>query len=172
MTEMIAVGVDSGAAVSVAPTAMCAGYPLVKDARTGTSYRPVAGPLIKDQGLRTLMVKTDGAAAARTLKFRVCDVHKPLIAVSDMVDNGQWVVFSNKGSFAKCSKTGVITPFVRRKKLFEIDCAVQKPPRSAAAGNSSNGQSNLSSIERQANEMFETVQEELEEWHRQCRHSQ
>jgi hypothetical protein len=171
-TETIAVGVDSGAAVSVAPTAMCAGYPLVKDDRTGTSYRPVAGPLIKDQGLRTLMVKTDGAAAARTLKFRVCDVHKPLIAVSDMVDNGQWVVFSNKGSFAKCSKTGVITPFVRRKKLFEIDCAVQKPPRSAAAGNSSNGQSNLSSIERQANEMFGVVQEELEEWHRLCRHSQ
>jgi len=86
-----------------------------------------------------------------------------------MVDNGQVVVFSNKGSFAKCSKTGVITPFVRRKKLFEIDCAVQTPPRSTAS--SSTGQSNLSSIEREAHQVFEAVQEELEEWHRQCRYS-
>ena len=76
---------------------MCAEYPIVKDDRTGTSYRPVAGPLIQDKGLRTLMLKTNGVDAPRTLKFRVCDVHKPLVAVSDMVDNGQVVIFSNKG---------------------------------------------------------------------------
>jgi len=58
-TETIAVGVDSGAAVSVAPTAMCTEYPIVRDDRTGTSYRPVAGPLIQNKGLRTLLVKTN-----------------------------------------------------------------------------------------------------------------
>ena len=88
-----------------------------------------------------------------------------------MVDNGQVVVFSNKGSFAKCSKTGVITPFVRRKKLFEIDCAVQTPPRSTASS-SSTGQSNLPSIEGQAMQVFATREDELEEWQRQCRYSQ
>ena len=168
---MIAVGVDSGAAVSVAPSNMCAEYPIVRDDRTGASYRLVAGPLIKDKGLRTLLVKTRGTTAPRTLKFRVCDIHKPLVAVCDLVDNGHTVVFSTKASFAKCTKSGVVTPFVRRKKVFEIDCEVQAPPRSTASS-SRTGQSNLSSIEREAMAVFATVEEELEEWHRQCRSSQ
>ena len=145
---------------------MCSSYPIVKDDKTGTPYRPVAGPSIKDEGQRTIMVDTGGKKDARTLKFRICNVHKPLVSVADMVDNDQTVVFSKTQSFAKHNKTGLITPFVRRKKVFEIDCIVRPAPKT---GELEKNMISMSSLEQDAMEIFLSVQSELEDYRRMDR---
>jgi hypothetical protein len=59
------------------------------------------------------------------LRVTVAKVRRPLLAVSEMVDAGHRVVFSQEGSFAEHIKTGKVTKLVRRNGIFEMDVKVR-----------------------------------------------
>ena len=65
----------------------------------------------------------------RGARMQVTDVRKPLMSVADMNDAGQDVHFLASGqSYAVHRETGVVTKFVRKKNIFEIEAEV--PPYS------------------------------------------
>ena len=131
----VTIGVDSCAAVSVLPTRMCEDYPLKIDAQAGTRYMAANGAAIVDHGGRTLYGSFDdskGASSAAGANFRVADVSRPLMAVSDMLDKGCKVIFERDQNGANISrviaKNGSHIPMYERKKTFEIHMRLQSPP--------------------------------------------
>ena len=127
--SVLKVGVDSCAGISVLPHTLCTDYPLeeTEQSRAGTEYFPAGvGTSIKDLGNRTLHCDMDGKA--RRMRFHVCEVRKPLVAVSAMVDAGHDVHFSKSGSYAHHHGTKEYTKTSRENCIFVMEAKV-KPYR-------------------------------------------
>jgi hypothetical protein len=118
-------GIDSGAAVTVLPRNLCADYPLAPNEASvrGVAYRAANGAAVKDEGTRTIQVRTS-SGTTRHMRARVCDVTKGLMSVAEMVDANHTVVFSPDRSFARHNATGEISEFRRRNNVFELDLQV------------------------------------------------
>ena len=77
-----------------------------------------------NEGERTLVLKMHDETLRGT-KMQVTGVRKPLMSVADMMDAGNDVHFLASGeSYSVHRETGVVTKFVRRKNVFEIDAEV------------------------------------------------
>ena len=112
---------------------MCEDHGSATDERTGTSYQSLAGS-VRDQGERIVSVftrriqdndKFDWDTRVTQMAFRVCPIGKPVLSVSQITDMDNTVVFRNGGSFIHDNRTGRVTPLVRRRGIYEIDCKVQ-----------------------------------------------
>ena len=125
--ETVAIGIDSGAAVTVWPSGWNKDYPLQKTQKTGTKYATAGAgaAAVVNEGERTLIMKThDGTR--RGAKVQVANVRKPLMSVADMVDAGQDIHFLASGqSYALHRETGQVTYFQRRRGVFELDVQVE-----------------------------------------------
>ena len=122
-------GVDSGAGISVLPDTMCGDYPLepTKASQAGTVYYPAGvGSTVKDLGNRTL--ECDIRGSSRRMRMHVCNVRKPLIAVSEMVYVGHDVFFSKGRSYAYHKQSKSYTEIVRKNGIYVIEATV-KPYR-------------------------------------------
>ena len=128
---MITFAIDSAACTTVVPTQHEAarGYKVWKDQAYGRTYGTAkkGGSRIKDEGKRILQTKIQGGELPKRLTTRVADVHRPLMAVGDMVDKGHAVLFDAGGSYAMNKKTGVKTPFVRKGKGWEVAFDLEAP---------------------------------------------
>ena len=127
-TRRVNIGVDSGAAASVWPRALCADYPTKQTNKSGVKYATAGkdNKHLTNEGERTMMLMM-GDGSARGAKMQVTDVRKPLMSVADMNDAGQDVHFLAAGqSYAVHRETGLVTTFTRTKNIFEINAEV--PP--------------------------------------------
>ena len=87
--------VDSCAGISVLPESTCQDHPSEKTARSkaSTAYYPAGvGTSVKDLGDRALNCGV--ASQNRRMRLRACNIRKPLLAVSGMVNVGHDVQFS------------------------------------------------------------------------------
>jgi len=129
--RVITFAIDSAACTTVVPTQHEAarGYKVWKDQAYGRTYGTAkkGGSRIKDEGKRILQTKIQGGELPKRLTTRVADVHRPLMAVGDMVDKGHAVLFDAGGSYAMNKKTGVKTPFVRKGKGWEVAFDLEAP---------------------------------------------
>ena len=126
--EYMAIGVDSCAAVSVLPKATCTDYPVESDAQTGTRYVAANGSAIRDEGSKVLYGSFGDQKAVKGARFRVAAVSRPLMAIADMLDKGNKVIFERdaqgKGMSRVIAKDGGVVPIVERKRTFEIHMKV------------------------------------------------
>ena len=121
--QIIRIGVDSCAGTTVFPVDFAKNYPLkeTEKSRNGTSYKAANGQLIWNQGERRVNIDIPGAGCRR-IKGQVTHVHKPLLAVSEMVDADHDVMFSKRyGCYAYHYPTGKTTWLTRRNGSFEIE---------------------------------------------------
>ena len=59
------------------------------------------------------------------MRLHVCDVRKPLLAVSEMVDAGHDVFFSKGRSYAYHAGSKSYTEIVRKNCMFVIEATVK-----------------------------------------------
>ena len=122
----VGIGVDSGAAASVWPRELCADYPTVRTDKTGMKYATAGkgSAHLVNEGERVVLLKM-GDGSQRGARMQITNVRKPLVSVADMIDAGQDVHFMASGqSFAIHRESGVVTNFVRKKNIFEIEADV------------------------------------------------
>ena len=75
-------------------------------------------------GQQELKVQTNEERNAKVL-YQVAEVSRPLTAVSQTCDNGNWVVFTPEGGYIWSVKTGAVTNFERRGGIYELDLWVK-----------------------------------------------
>ena len=68
-------------------------------------YEVASGDLIPNLGEKNFVAYGEGGQA-RTIKAQVCEVNKPLLSVSRMVQAGNTVVFSRSGSYVEDENSG------------------------------------------------------------------
>ena len=127
-------GVDSGSAVTIIRKDQATDYPTERNNRA-MSYKSACGTTIRDEGSKRVMLKTNGVL--RGLRTRVGPVTKPLLVVSDLVDNSHRVIFEKDASGKDISRienkeTKKVTPMVREKGIYNINAEIvpysQLPP--------------------------------------------
>ena len=128
-SRKIVLGMDSCAATTVAPRDVAPDYPVHENEMSskGEGYRTANGGWVVDEGTKELvgsMESADGKKRVRGIRARVAAVSRALASVAEMVDAGHTVVFAKSGSYAKQEETGVVTPFIRRNNVFEIELDV------------------------------------------------
>ena len=125
---MLTNGIDSGAAASVLPLAQCTDYPIQHTSDKNISYRAATNQPVMDKGMRALMGYLGDSPKPRGNKFRVTDVTKALLAVSEMVDARYRILFDKADgvdvSHAVHKESGDTIEFARRDKIYEVDFQV------------------------------------------------
>ena len=101
------------------------------DPLVGTKYGTAArgAPKIVDEGRWILQSKQTPEEMPSVVRARKTDVHEPLLAVCDMVDNGHTVVFDKEGSFAVNKATGQRLSFSRQGKKFLASFDLEAPEK-------------------------------------------
>ena len=75
-------------------------------------------------GQQKMKVQTNEGRDAMVL-YQIAEVSRPLTAVSQTCDNGNWVVYTPEGGFIWNLKTGGKTNFERRGGIYELDLWVK-----------------------------------------------
>ena len=133
--------VDSGAAQCVAPPDMAPGIPILPSAgsRRGQNYLAANGDRMPNVGEQTLNIMTaDGGAAA--LSFQITGVTRPLLAVSELADRGNRVIFGKNGGVIQNLTTGKLTTFPRCGGVYAMDIYIRQNEGAADRGFPRQGQ--------------------------------
>ena len=129
---------DSGAAQSVAPPSMAPGVTITASpgSQRGQHYVSACGGRLPNMGQQKMKVQTNEGRDAMVL-YQIAEVSRPLTAVSQTCDNGNWVVYTPEGGFIWNLKTGGNTNFERRGGIYELDLWVKDAD--LAGGSTSTG---------------------------------
>ena len=105
---------DSGAAQSVAPPSLAPGVMIEASpgSQRGQHYVSASGGRLPNMGQQKMKVQTNEGRDAMVL-YQIAEVSRPLTAVSQTCDNGNWVVYTPEGGFIWNLKTGGKTNFER-----------------------------------------------------------
>ena len=97
----------------------------------GQQNRPAAAGSQKvlDEGFRRLQTKGDATAPPHSLSTRCAKVSRPLMAVVDMVDKGNVVVFAKDRSFCVNQKTGRQFEFERVAGGWDLTLDLEAPKK-------------------------------------------
>ena len=118
--QEIEITVDSGACDTVMPAYMCADIRIdPSDPQQHCSVFEVAnGAFILNMGERRCVMMTEGSGVPKHITFQVADVHKPLLSVSRLADNGYQCVLGDKNGHLEDVHTGEKIPLIRRDNLY------------------------------------------------------
>ena len=122
--------VDSGAARSVCPTAMCADIAPLTTHQGPRYFRTATGDRIPNQGIRRIRGVTE-TGRNLAMQYNVAAVDSPLDSVSQICDRGNIVVFTSKGGYI-CGERGRIA-FQRKNDTYHRTTWVRRPRRSQEA---------------------------------------
>ena len=115
--ENVEMTLDSGSAACALPPAVGAQFGIVESSRNGRMYKAANGHKIADQGQRILRVRTRELHKAK-MRFRVTDVHKPLVSAHEVVKRGNQIVLDSNGSFILNRATGVKTEVEAKNGVY------------------------------------------------------
>ena len=76
-------------------------------------------------GQQKLKVQTNEGRDSRVV-YQIAEVSRPLTAVSQTCDNGNWVVYTHHGGFILSCLIGGRTYFDRRGDIYELDLWVKE----------------------------------------------
>ena len=92
-------------------------------------YDTASGGALADGGFKIVTGRVGESKRDIHIKFRVAPVHRMLLAISEMVDQGLRVVFEATGgkdtSYLEVKATGERIPLVRRRRVYVIDLGVR-----------------------------------------------
>ena len=124
--EEVIITVDSGASETVAPLSMAKMIPIQSSPGSlrGAKYEVANGQVIHNKGEKRCILQNDGGTE-KLLSFQMCDVHKPLLAVSRLCETGHAVVFHPEWSFIENLATGERMTLQQREGLYELKAWVK-----------------------------------------------
>ena len=76
-------------------------------------------------GQQKLKVQTNEGRDSKVV-YQIAEVSRPLTAVSQTCDNGNWVVYTPQGGFILSCLIGGRTYFDRRGDIYELDLWVKE----------------------------------------------
>ena len=119
--EEIEMAVDSGATETVVSEDMIKGVDTKpgEATRRGVQYEVASGDLIPNLGEKNFLAYGE-QGQARAIKAQVCDVNKPLMSVSRMVQAGNTVVFSKSGSYVEDEETRERIPLREQGGMYML----------------------------------------------------
>ena len=125
--EKIVFTVDSGASDTVVPPHIARNVPLMPGAALGTEYEVANGGVVVNLGERRPELKLmEKSMTSFLMSFQVVEVHKPLLAVSRVVEAGHQVIFDHKDPHILLA-SGEKVPMVCRGGTYELDVWVRNP---------------------------------------------
>ena len=124
--------IDSGCGKSVGPVGM-SNDPVVLSAgsKANKVYQVANGHFVRNQGEQLVKGYSEDGEDAAVL-FQVANVTRPLIAVSELSDQGCNVVFGKYGGLIYNKMIGARKRFVRRGGIYEFSLWVQEEPPTEA----------------------------------------
>ena len=115
--EKVEMTLDSGSAACALPPTVGTQFGIVPGSCNQKMYKTANGQKIADQGQRVLQVRTKDLHKAR-MRFRVTDVHKPLVSAYEMVKRGNKIVLDSKCSYFLNKATGVKTELLVKNGVY------------------------------------------------------
>ena len=130
--------VDSGAEDTVAPPNLLPGAVRPSEmSQSGKCYRGANGSEIRNLG-QTVCDFQDSSGQECGLGFQIAAVERPLVAVSQLCDNGCEVTFRKTDGVIRHLESGRQTPLVRQRGVYllkmEVECDRSQPRTPAASG--------------------------------------
>ena len=127
--------VDSGATETVVGEDMIKGVETKpgEATRRGVQYEVASGELIPNLGEKNFLAYGE-QGHARTIKAQVCEVNKPLLSVSRMVQAGNSVVFSRSGSYVEDETTGERIPLREQGGMYMLKLWIKNQSFQGQAG--------------------------------------
>ena len=124
----IEITIDSGACETVMPMSWCKGISVLSSPQylQGVEYEVANGETIPNLGERRCLMMTAGSNAMKKITFQVADVHKPLLAISKIADQGFECILGKTGGRLIDQVTGEIIPLVRRDNLYVMKAWVRQ----------------------------------------------
>ena len=121
--------VDSGASETVAPPGMARHVPISDSEASlrGAKYEVANGQITWKKDEKKCVMQNEGGTQ-KLLSFQVCDVHKPLLAVSKLCEAGYAVVFHPKWSYIEDMETGEKMDLEQREGLYQLRAWVRAAP--------------------------------------------
>ena len=116
----IEVTVDSGACDTVMPTKMCTHISILDNdkRKRGFEYEVANGAGLPNHGERRCFMMTENSELMKKIAFQCADVHKPLLSVSALADQGYECVLGKLGGELRDVVTGDRIPLHRRDNLY------------------------------------------------------
>ena len=126
----IVITVDSGACDTVMPTKMCSHISILENAkvRAGFEYEVANGQGLPNLGERRCYMMTENSITMKKIAFQCADVHKALLSVSALADQGYDCVLSKAGGELRDTVTGDTIPLHRRDNLYFMKAWVKQDP--------------------------------------------
>ena len=97
--ERFVLTVDSGVSNTVVPPSVCSFAPLHMTNQVGVEYEVANGAVIENLGEERVQTKYPKSGKLLNMAFQAVDVHKPLLSVSKITEQGHKVVFSKDESY-------------------------------------------------------------------------
>jgi hypothetical protein len=116
----IEITVDSGACDTVVPTTLCSHISLMATAksRSGFEYEVANGEGLLNMRERRCFMMTENSNTTKRIAFQCADVHKPLLSVSRLADQGYECTLGKIGGVLCDVDAGDLIPLHRRDNLY------------------------------------------------------
>ena len=125
--ERVVFTVDSGASDTVVPPGVCSLAPLHHTEKVGTEYEVANSAIITNLGERRCLMRTSEKGAILNMKWQVVDVHKPLLSVGKMNDQGHECVFKKDCAYIELANGGGRLPLRKNGGVYELEVWVRSP---------------------------------------------
>ena len=125
--ERIIVTVDSGASDTVLPPSIARRIPMLRSTKVGTRDEVANGGIIENLGEKICSLRLGPGQPEMLMTFQVVEVHKPLLAVSRIVEAGNTVVFSKDDPHIQI-KDGPKLPLKLVAGTYELELWIKNEP--------------------------------------------
>ena len=125
--ECLRITVDSGASDTVVPPSFARNCPLLHSPKVGIEYEVANGESVFNLGEKRCTMRTSKDATTNFLmSFQVVEVHKPLLAVSKLIEAGHQVLFNKENPHILLS-TGEKMPMMLVGGTYEVELWIRNP---------------------------------------------
>ena len=124
----IEITVDSGACDTVMPSKMCGHISILstEKSRSGYEYEVANGEGLPNHGERRCFMMTENSETMKRIAFQCADVHKALLSVSRLADQGYQCLLGQHGGELRDVVTGDVIPLHRRDNLYVMRAWVRQ----------------------------------------------
>ena len=124
--ERVVLTVDSGASDTVVPPHVARNLPLLPSAKVGIEYEVANGGVVVNLCERRGEMNTRDGGPCFLMSFQVVEVHKPLLAVSKLIEFGHTVTMNMADPHILLS-TGEKVPMRCSGGTYEVDVWIRNP---------------------------------------------
>ena len=124
--ERIVLTVDSGASDTVVPPHVARNLPLLPSPKVDIEYEVATGGVVVNLGEQRGEIKTRDGGPCFLMSLQVVEVHKPLLAVSKLVEAGHQVLFDQKNPHILLS-TGEKLPMMLIGGTYDVELWLRNP---------------------------------------------